>query len=67
MLTIKKPERYHWRRSDVFIVNFEHIAQLLLLFIWLTLNKKMLAGQRETVQQIVLLFPLLNLNKYISD
>ena len=67
MLTIKKPERYHWRRSDVFIVNFEHIAQLLLLFMWLTLNKKMLAGQRETVQQIVLLFPLLNLNKYISD
>ena len=67
MLTIKKPERYHWRRSDVFIANFEHIAQLLLLFIWLTLNKKMLAGQRETVQQIVLLFPLLNLNKYISD
>ena len=24
-LTIKKPERRHWRRSGIFIVNFEHI------------------------------------------
>ena len=24
-LTIKAPERCHWRRSGVFIVNFEHI------------------------------------------
>ena len=23
-LTIKTPERRHWRRSGVFIVNFEH-------------------------------------------
>ena len=26
-LTIKTPERGHWRRSRVFIVNFEHILQ----------------------------------------
>ena len=26
-LTIKTPERRHWRRSNVFIVNFEHISQ----------------------------------------
>ena len=32
-LTIKIPER-----SGVFIVNFEHISQLVLLFILLTLN-----------------------------
>ena len=24
-LTIETPERRHWRRSGVFIVNFEHI------------------------------------------
>ena len=26
-LTIKTPERRHWRYSGVFIVNFEHISQ----------------------------------------
>ena len=26
-LTIETPERRDWRRSDVFIVNFEHISQ----------------------------------------
>ena len=39
-LTIKTPER---RRSGVFIVNFEHISHLFLVFLLLTLNKKMLA------------------------
>ena len=28
-LTIKTPERLHWRRSGVFIVNFEHISHTL--------------------------------------
>ena len=37
-LTIKTPERRHWRRSDVFIVNFEHISHLVLVFLSLTLN-----------------------------
>ena len=27
-LIIKTPERCHWRRSGVFIVNFEHISHL---------------------------------------
>ena len=27
-LTIKTPERRQWRRSGVFIVNFEHISHL---------------------------------------
>ena len=43
-LTIKTPERRHWRRSGVFIVNFEHISHLFLVFSLLTLNKYMLAG-----------------------
>ena len=32
-LTIKTPERRHWRRSGVFIVSFEHISHLVLLFL----------------------------------
>ena len=38
-LTIKKPERCHWRRSRVFIVNLEHISHLVLVFLLLTLSK----------------------------
>ena len=38
-LTIKTPERHHWRRSDVFIVNFGHISHLVLVFLLLTLSK----------------------------
>ena len=32
-----------WRRSGVFIVNFEHISHIFLVFLMLTLNKQMLA------------------------
>ena len=38
-LTIKTPERSQWRRSGVFIVNFEHILHLVLVFLLLTLNR----------------------------
>ena len=38
-LTIKTPERLHWRRSGVFIVNFEHISHLILVFLLLNLNR----------------------------
>ena len=38
-LTIKTQERRHWRRSGIFIVNFEHILHLFLVFLLLTLNK----------------------------
>ena len=38
-LTIKTPERRHWRRSGVFIVNFEHISHLVLVFLLLTLSR----------------------------
>ena len=37
-LTIKTPERRHWRRSGVFIVTFEHISHLNLVFLLLTLD-----------------------------
>ena len=37
-VTIKTSERRHWRRSGVFIVNFEHISHLFLVFLLLTLN-----------------------------
>ena len=33
---IETPERRHWRRSGVFIVNFEHILHLVLVFLLLT-------------------------------
>ena len=32
-LTIKTPERRYWRRSGVFIVNFEHISHVALVFL----------------------------------
>ena len=38
-LRIKTPERRHWRLSSVFIVNFEHISHLVLVFLLLTLSK----------------------------
>ena len=39
-LAIKTPER----RSGVFIVNFEHISHLVLVFLLLTLNMQLPAG-----------------------
>ena len=38
-LTIKAPERCHWCRSGVFIVNFEHISYLNLVFLLITLGR----------------------------
>ena len=37
-LTIKTLERRHWRSSGFFIVKFEHISNLVLVFLLLTLN-----------------------------
>ena len=36
---MQTPEQRQWRRSGVFIVNFEHILHLLLLFKMLVFNK----------------------------
>ena len=38
-LTMKTPKRRHGRRSGVFIVNFEHVSLLFLMFLLLTLSK----------------------------
>ena len=38
-LTINTPERYKWRRSGVFIVNFEHISHLVLVSLLLPLSR----------------------------
>ena len=38
MLTIGTPERCHWRRFSVFMVNFKHISHLFLVFLLLTLE-----------------------------
>ena len=45
-LTIKTPERCHWRRSGVFIINSEHISHFFLVFLLLTLSKCYL-GRRK--------------------
>ena len=44
-LTIKISEWRHWRCSDVFIVNFEHISNFFEVFLLSTLNKYMLVGK----------------------
>ena len=38
-LTLKIREQCQWRRSGVFIVNFEHILDLVLVFLFLTLSR----------------------------
>ena len=45
--TIKTPERRQWRRSGVFIVNFEHISHLVLVFLLLPLSRQIPAGKYE--------------------
>ena len=40
-LTIKTPERRRWRRSGIFIVNFEQIFHIVLVFLLLTLSQLM--------------------------
>ena len=44
-LTIKRPER--WRHSGVFIVNFEHVSHLALLFLLLTLSRYTPSGYKQ--------------------
>ena len=49
-LTIKTSKRHHWCRSGVFIVNFQHISQLVLVFLLLTLNMQLAAGMGALMQ-----------------
>ena len=43
-VTIKTPERGQWCRSGVFVVNFEHISHLVLVFLLLDLSRLMSVG-----------------------
>ena len=43
-LTIKAPGKRHWRYSSIFVVNFEFISLLVLVFLLLTLNMSLLTG-----------------------
>ena len=43
-LTIKTPEERRWCRSGIFIVNFEHISNPVLVFLLLTLNMYLSVG-----------------------
>ena len=43
-LTTEIPEGGHWVRFGVFIVNYEHILHLVLVFILINLSRLMLAG-----------------------
>ena len=38
-LKVKTQERHQWRRSAVYVVNFEHISHLVLVFLLLTLSR----------------------------
>ena len=44
---MKTPERYQWRCIDVFIVNFEHISHLVLVFLLLNVNKYLPTGLKR--------------------
>ena len=53
-LTIKIPKRRQWRRSGIFIVNFEHTPHLVLVFLLLTLNILLPAGSWLSIEASVL-------------
>ena len=43
-VNIKTPEKRQWHRSGVFIINFEYISHLVLVFLLFTLSKELPAG-----------------------
>ena len=45
-----------WRRSGVFIVNFEHISPLFLVFLLLILNMQMPAGSNSFIPHITFIW-----------
>ena len=50
--TKKTPEQRQWRCSGVFIINFEHILHIVLVFYLLTLKKKIPTGIPQKPVQI---------------
>ena len=61
-LTIKTQERCQWCRSGVFIVNFEHISNLVLMILLLTLNMQMPTGKALDICTKVRILCLFSLN-----
>ena len=57
-LTRKTPERRQWRRSGVFIVNFEHISLFVLIFLLLTWSTQMPTG--NALYEFLLVFSYSN-------
>ena len=55
-LTIKIPERCHWPRSGVFIVNFEHVPHLALVFLLLILNMYCRIGNKGVTHNKKVIF-----------
>ena len=47
-LIVNTPERRHWRWAGVFIVDFEHISHLALMFLLSTLNMQWATGKNQT-------------------
>ena len=50
-LTMKTPDRDHWCRSGVFIVNFEQFSHIALMFVLSTLNNLMPTGVYLTCEK----------------
>ena len=66
----KTPELRQWRRSGVLIVSVEHISHLCLVFLLLTLNKRMLAGFKrldyKDLEHISLIIILRNIKAQVD-
>ena len=65
--TIAKDRKYvqrrQWRLSGVFVVNFERISHLSLVFLLLTFNKHKFAGKRTFFSAALWQWPI-DLHKY---
>ena len=55
-LTINTPERRHWQRSGDFMVNFEHISHVSLVFLLLNFNNKCKLGSSDYQKSLLLSF-----------
>ena len=57
-LTIKTPERLHWRRSGVFNVNFEEISHIPAGIYLLKINNRITRTRCETCSKLTIMTPL---------
>ena len=65
MYKVNHKEWRHWHRSSVFIVNFEQISHIVLVFLLLTLNKKCGLGSGNVRCDWDCLYTLVKI--YITD